>query len=82
MVRPSRTLKHLGAALRRYRKEQGLSQLDLSSRIHKRQATISNLEAGEGGTLDTLFSVLSALELELVLRPRTKTDASVFEELF
>ncbi len=62
----------LAAALRRQRKTAGLTQVALAASMNKRQATISALETGEGATLDTLFSVLAALELELVVRPRTR----------
>lgn len=76
-----RTDKQLAAALRRYRRLTKLTQSELASTTGKRQATISNLEAG-GGTLDTLFAVLSALELELVLRPRGQTRSPPLGDLF
>lgn len=64
--------KQLAAELRRQRKRADLTQTELAISAQKRQATISNLENGEGGTLETLFSVLRALELELVVRPRIR----------
>lgn len=64
--------KQLAAALRRERKRADLTQAELAVSAQKRQATISNLEGGAGGTLDTLFSVLRALELELIVRPRVQ----------
>jgi HTH-type transcriptional regulator/antitoxin HipB len=54
----------------------------LGELINKRQATISNLEAGEGATLETLLAVLSALDLELLVRPRTKGRASDLGDIF
>jgi HTH-type transcriptional regulator/antitoxin HipB len=78
----TRTPTQLGAALRRYRKQRGVSQLDLGARVNKRQATVSNLEAVGTGTLDTLFAVLSALDLELVVRPRTKASATSLGDIF
>jgi len=77
-----RTPAQLGAALRRRRKTRGLTQTDLSGRIAKRQATISNLETEGGGTLETLFAVLAALDLELALRPRTKGARARIEDIF
>lgn len=69
----ARTLQQLGAALRRRRKVLGLSQHHLSDRTTFRQATLSDLETGEGDPkLSTLMAVLAALDLELVVRPRTK----------
>lgn len=82
MDQPARTQSQLGASIRRARKTAGLTQGELGERINKRQATISNLESAEGGaTLETLFAVLAALELELVVRPRTKVDPSDIADL-
>ena len=78
----SRTPKQLGAGLRRFRKKQELTQAQLSSRIEKRQATISTLESSGNGTLETLFAVLSALDLELSIRPRTKGSRIRLEDIF
>ena len=82
MSQTTRTLKQLGAALRRHRKLSGLTQADLSNRINKRQATVSNLESAESGTLETLFAVLSALDLELVVQPRTKSEVKKLGDIF
>jgi HTH-type transcriptional regulator / antitoxin HipB len=82
MESASRTPTQLGGELRRYRKKRGLTQAQLSSRIEKRQATISNLECEGNGTLETLFAVLSALDLELSIRPRTKSGSAKLEEIF
>ena len=51
----SRTPKQLGSELRRYRKKRGLTQARLSSRIEKRQATISTLESAGNGTRAIFF---------------------------
>jgi HTH-type transcriptional regulator/antitoxin HipB len=69
--------------VRRRRRSQDLTQKDLGDRTRLRQATISGLEGGEPGTqLRTLFSVIAALDLELVIRPRTKASNEKIEELF
>ncbi len=81
-VHASRTIQQLGASLRRYRKQHDLTQAQLGARINKRQATISSLESAEGGTIETLYAVLSALDLELVLRPRSKGSAQNLEDIF
>jgi HTH-type transcriptional regulator/antitoxin HipB len=79
----ARTPKQVGEALRRRRRSQGLKQKDLGDRTKLRQATISGLEAGEPGTqLRTLFDVLAALNMELVIRPRTKASNDNIEDLF
>ena len=79
----ARTPKQIGEAVRRRRRSLGLKQSDLGEKTKLRQATISDLEAGEAGTqLRTLFDVLTALNMELVVRPRTKASTDKIEELF
>ena len=79
----ARTPKQVGDALRRHRRSQGLKQKELGEKTNLRQATISGLEAGEPGTqLRTLFDALTALNMELVIRPRTKASTDEIEELF
>lgn len=79
----ARTPGQLGAAVRRARRQAGISQQELGSRIQLRQATISRLESGEPGTrLQTLIDTLAALDLELVVRPRTKGSPSTLADIF
>jgi len=79
----ARTPKQVGETVRRRRRAQGLKQKELGDKTNLRQATISGLEAGESGTqLRTLFDVLTALNMELVIRPRTKASNEKIEELF
>ena len=79
----ARNEKQLGAILRRIRKQAGLTQGALSDHIHLRQGTVSRLEAGEPAVqLRTLMATLSALDLELVVRPRRKADPADIEKLF
>ena len=63
-----------------------MTVLDPSSAMGKvqfRQATISNLEVGKAGTrVCTLLDVLAALDLEIVVRPRTKGSTAEIEDLF
>lgn len=82
MTNAARTPKQLGAELRRYRKKRGLTQTSLSRLVDKRQATISTLESAGSGTLETLFAVLSALGIELALRPRSRTERSRIGDIF
>ncbi len=73
MEQIARTPKQIGAALRRRRRALDLTQSDLGDKTTLRQATISSLESGEPGTrLRTLFDILAALNLEIVIRPRTR----------
>jgi len=79
----ARTGQQLGAILRRARKQAGLSQDGLGQKIHLRQGTVSRLESGEPAVqLRTLMEVVSALGLELVVRPRSQGSATEIEDLF
>jgi HTH-type transcriptional regulator/antitoxin HipB len=79
----ARNEKQLGAILRRARKQAGLTQSSLGGHIHLRQGTVSRLEAGEPAVqLRTLMAALSALGLELVVRPRSKGSAADIEDVF
>jgi HTH-type transcriptional regulator/antitoxin HipB len=76
-----RNEKQMGAELRRARRRAGLSQSTLGERVHLRQATVSRVEAGEPAVqLSTVMALLAALDLELVLRPRSK-DLDDLEKL-
>jgi HTH-type transcriptional regulator / antitoxin HipB len=77
-----RTQTQLGAELRRYRKKKNLTQDSLRRLIGKRQATISSLESSGNGTLETLFAVLSALDVEFVLRPRSRSGRAKIGDIF
>lgn len=79
----TRTPRQLGMILRRRRKEAGLSQETLASRIRLRQATVSDLEnSASNARLGTVFDALAALDLELVVRSRTKGTAQELESIF
>jgi HTH-type transcriptional regulator / antitoxin HipB len=75
----ARNTKQLGAALRRFRKKQSLTQSALAQRMHTRQATISTLEKGEAA-LGTIVDALTALNLELVIRERSKASLKEYLE--
>ena len=79
----ARTGPQLGAALRRRRKQIGLSQEMLAEKVKLRQATISQLESGDTGIkLGTLLAVVAALDLEFVVRPRSKGRPADIENIF
>jgi HTH-type transcriptional regulator / antitoxin HipB len=79
----ARSEKQLGAILRRARKASGMTQAQLGEKISLRQATVSKLEDGAPATrLQTAMAALAALDLELVIRPRSKSSASDLEEIF
>jgi HTH-type transcriptional regulator/antitoxin HipB len=79
----ARTPKQLGASIRRYRRLKSLTQGVLGEKMDARQATVSKLESGEPATqLRVLMDALTALDLELVIRPRTTASADDIEEMF
>lgn len=78
-----RTPKQIGSALRRQRRRLGINQTALGEKTKLRQATISAVEAGEARMqLSTLYAVMAALDLEFVIRPRTKGAADEIEDIF
>lgn len=65
------SVKSLGSALKRQRKAKKLSQSEVGVAFRLDQTTVSSLENGAPGTrLETLFRMLAALELEMIIRPK------------
>ncbi|HHQ6557184.1 TPA: helix-turn-helix domain-containing protein [Serratia fonticola] len=63
--------KQLSIYLRDVRLAENLSQEKIASRVGIRQDTVSNFELQPGTTkLETFFKILSALNLELEVKPR------------
>lgn len=63
----------LGRVLRKYRKEQGISQIEAGRKYNIAQSSISDIENGRSGVrLETLFRYMSALGLEMSLELRAK----------
>lgn len=83
MEQIARTPQQIGAAVRRVRRHQALTQAQLGEKITRRQATVSKLEAGAPNSrIGTLMDVLAALNLELVVRPRARVSESDMEAIF
>ncbi len=79
----ARSPQQLGAGIKRYRRQKNLTQGGLGEKMHARQATVSKLEAGEPATqVRILMDALAALDLELIIQPRTKVPAKAIEDLF
>ena len=63
------------------RKKQGLTQVSVSDEISVRQDTVSKFELKpENVRLDTLFRLLSALDMELHVVPKGQSLSSVDDE--
>lgn len=79
----ARTPKQIGATIARLRREQNLTQAELAAKVSLRQEAISKIEAGNAATrLSKILDVIAALDLELVIRPRSKSSPSDFEDIF
>jgi HTH-type transcriptional regulator/antitoxin HipB len=73
-----RTSNQLGSVLRRHRRLAALSQTGLGEMKQLRQATISAMENGEPGTqLRSVFDVMAALGLEVVIRERSTAQMTI-----
>lgn len=80
MLELARNAKQFGNAVRNGRRARGWSQTELGERAGLRQETISLLESGNAATkLETMLAVLAALDLELRIAPRSRTNV---EDLF
>lgn len=79
----ARTPQQIGDALKRFRKLKKLTQKRITEQVGLRQATISSVESGDGGTqLKTLTEILKSMDLELVIRDRTKGEDVPLEDFF
>lgn len=78
-----RTPKQLGEAIRRYRQVAKLNQAQLATKAGLRQATVSEVEGGNGATrIETISKLLVALDLELTVVPRSKGFNQDIEDIF
>lgn len=71
----ARTPNQLGAVLKGCRKRKGLSQTTAGALVGLKQGTVSVIEADAARSgIDTLYKLLSALGLELVVRDKAPDD--------
>jgi HTH-type transcriptional regulator/antitoxin HipB len=83
MIELIRSSKQLGNALRRFRRKRGLTQVALAKQAGMRQGTVSQLESGlETVKMKTVMDLLQALDLEVVIQPRTKGSPQEIEDMF
>jgi HTH-type transcriptional regulator / antitoxin HipB len=78
----ARTPVQIGNYIRERRRELGLTQEKLAAKIGVRQRTVSDIETSAAARLDTVLRALAALDLELVIRLRTKSSPQDIERLF
>jgi HTH-type transcriptional regulator/antitoxin HipB len=71
MMIPVTSPEELGRVLKMRRKELNLTQIEAGKKFNLTQKTVSNIENGRPGVqLETLFRLMSALNLEIHLQPR------------
>ena len=69
------SIQSLGSAIKRQRKAKQLNQKQAGATFDIDQTTVSSIENGAPGTrLETLFRILAALDLEMVLRTKEAVD--------
>jgi HTH-type transcriptional regulator / antitoxin HipB len=63
--------KSLGSVIKRRRKAKKLTQEEAGSAFKIEQSTVSSIEQGTPGTrIETLFRILAALDLEMVIQQK------------
>jgi len=73
--------KTLGMAIQRQRKMKKINQEDAGRPFKIGQSTISTVEQGFPGTqISTLFRILAALDLEMVIRSKDSINLSIDDE--
>lgn len=71
----------LGNVVKRARKREGLNQKEAGTPFNIEQSTVSSIEQGTPGTrLETVFRLLAALDLEMVIRSKNFSDSSATGE--
>ena len=78
----ARTPLQLGNYIRQRRRELGLTQEKLAAKAGVRQRTISDVETSAKVRVETVLRTLAALDLEIVIRPRTKSSSRDIERIF
>ena len=73
----ARTPEQLSQILKACRKRRDITQQEAAKKVGLKQATVSAIENNASATsVDTLYKLLSALGVELVLRDSTAARAS------
>jgi len=79
----ARSPKEIGHAIREARRARKLTQKDLAIRSGVWQETISKIENGQSGTkMETIFDLLSALDLDVNIEERSKGSYKTIEDIF
>jgi len=83
MINMVRSAKQLGSLIHNERVRRGISQQALADLTGTGQKTISRIENGKDGTkLETIFSLLATLDLEIHLSARSKSSEKSIADIF
>jgi len=83
MQKMVRSAKQLGSLIYNERVQRGMSQQVLANLTGTGQKTISHIENGKEGTkLETIFSLLATLDLEMKLTARGKGSEKSIGDIF
>ena len=75
--------KVLGIAIKRQRKAKKLNQCEAGASFKIEQSTLSSIENGAPGTrLETIFRVLAALDLEMIIKSKNSSSKINEEDLW
>lgn len=79
----ARSPKQLGLLIQRHRRDRSLSQSELADLAGLRQEMVSKIESGQPGSrLSSIYALLAALDLEMTVRPRTKSAQDDIADIF
>lgn len=71
MEQVARTPQQLGSLLKSHRNQRALTQQAAGTKVGLKQSTVSTMEANAARTtVESLYKLLSALDLELVIREK------------
>ncbi|MEM6890635.1 MAG: helix-turn-helix transcriptional regulator [Pseudomonadota bacterium] len=74
----ARSSKQLGNIIQRARKQRDWTQTELAQMAGLRQEMVSKIERGQDGTkLSSVYALLAALDLELVIETRSKVKPEI-----
>lgn len=73
--------RELGEAVKRARRERGMTQINLAEQANVARSAVQKLEAGRGTVnFDTVMKLLRTLSLDLEVASRTGPDRPIYED--